>query len=363
MPKILVAGEILLFGTVGDAWYGDYFTAGDVVMALAEIGPAQDVTVRINSGGGIATEGAAIHAALAMHAGKVTISVEGIAASAASLIAMAGDDIAIRQGAILMIHDPSMVTWGNAADHAKSKESLDALGNAYAAIYAGQTGQTLEEARNDMREELWLTGEEAVSRGYADRFDAAAEEKPPVAFNYRLYAHAPQSILAFSAEPPKKKQRFGMKGALASLFSHTDRDVSRDRQKNQTIQPENPAQPSRTEPEMPDLTQDDLTKAVADANARTKAILSAPEAKGRENLATHLAFSSQMSVEEAIATLKASPAAASQTSIGLDTREMQHGVTPDADPALEAAHKEQAAITASWDKVADTLNAQRGFKH
>ncbi|NEU15199.1 Clp protease ClpP, partial [Methylobacterium sp. BTF04] len=164
----------------GDLYWDDSFDAADVILALAQVGRGQDVTVRLNSGGGIATEGAAIHAALAAHSGRKTIIVEGIAASAASVIAMAGDEIVMAMGAIMMIHDPSGFTFGTVAEHELQIKALNALGTAMAGIYADRSGRTVDEARADMRGELWMSPDEAVTAGYADRVltRAAAADAP-----------------------------------------------------------------------------------------------------------------------------------------------------------------------------------------
>jgi ATP-dependent protease ClpP protease subunit len=89
METLVINGQIYLSGDVGDPWgWGDGFTGEQVAKALVELGGG-DITVRINSGGGIATEGMAIYSLLRAHPGKVTIAIDGVAASAASLIAMA----------------------------------------------------------------------------------------------------------------------------------------------------------------------------------------------------------------------------------------------------------------------------------
>lgn len=226
--NVLIDGDIVLHGDVGDLYWGDSFTSTDVILALAEVGREANVTVRINSGGGIATEGAAIYAALAAHGGNVTVIVEGIAASAASLIAMAGDEIIMRKGAIMMIHDPSGVTIGDVAEHEKQIESLNALATAYASIYADQTGATPEQARADMVDEIWLTPEEAVERGYADRVD----DKPaaqPTAFNYRIYAHAPPPMLALADQRGAPKKRTRMKARMsAATTANQETDMAKE---------------------------------------------------------------------------------------------------------------------------------------
>ena len=211
MPALVTGNEIVLSGTVGDLYWGESFTSSDVIVALAQVGRGQDVVVRINSGGGIATEGSAIHAALAAHTGKKTIIIEGIAASAASVIAMAGDEIVMAMGALMMIHDPSGFTFGTVTDHELQVKALTALATAMAGIYAERSGKTADEARADMRAELWMSPEEAVAAGYADRVQtraaSAAEggeteiidaDREPTAFDFRLYQHPPERLVALA---------------------------------------------------------------------------------------------------------------------------------------------------------------------
>lgn len=195
--------DIILDGMVGGEpdsfWFGDGFSATHVIDALAQIGTEQDITVHLNSGGGIATEGSAIHAALAQHKGKVKVIVEGIAASAASLLAMAGDTITMAAGAIMMIHDPASVTVGDAKAHRKSAEMLEAHGNAYAGVYASRASISLVKARAIMIEETWYTGAEAVAAGFADSSSLDDDsETQPAAFAYAAYRNAPTALVAMA---------------------------------------------------------------------------------------------------------------------------------------------------------------------
>ncbi|MGY6246207.1 ATP-dependent Clp protease proteolytic subunit [Bosea thiooxidans] len=116
MAVLVDGNELVLTGTVGAYWFEDGFSASDVSGALARLGRDSDITVRLNSGGGIATEGTAIHAAFAAHKGRVDIVVEGIAASAASIIAMAGNSVTMALGAVMMIHDASTIAFGDAGE-------------------------------------------------------------------------------------------------------------------------------------------------------------------------------------------------------------------------------------------------------
>jgi ATP-dependent protease ClpP protease subunit len=198
-------GEIHLFGPVGDDFgFGDGFRLGDVYDALGRVGRGNDVTVRINSGGGLVDDGVGIFNALKAHRGKVTVSVEAIAASAASVIAMAGDDVVMRTGAVMMIHDPALITLGDAAEHERSMRALETLAAGMADIYAEKSGRSAEQCRADMKAETWFGATEAVNAGYADRSEDveenAADTTPePTAFDYRLYLHAPERLVALAA--------------------------------------------------------------------------------------------------------------------------------------------------------------------
>jgi ATP-dependent protease ClpP protease subunit len=197
MAAILEDGKLRLSGYVGDYYYDDGFTSSDVVLALAQIEDNADLECHINSPGGIASEGAAIHALLSARSGVTNVVVEGIAASAASLIAMAGATVTMSAGAVMMIHDPSGFTFGTSEDHTKTIEGLEALATAYARVYAAKSGKTPDECRQIMKEEKWFTPEQAVEAGFAD--DTTEQKAEPVAaFDYRLFAHAPRRLTALA---------------------------------------------------------------------------------------------------------------------------------------------------------------------
>lgn len=171
--SLLVGGVLLLYGDVGDPWgWGDGFTPEQVAAALAEHGPGP-VTARLNSGGGRAFDGLAIYSLLKSHDGEVTIQVDGIAASAASLIAMAGT-LEMRDGAMLMIHDAAAVTFGNAAEHERQADTLDKLSAQYAGVYARKCGKPVDHCRALMQAETWFSASEAIAEGLATRPSAGS---------------------------------------------------------------------------------------------------------------------------------------------------------------------------------------------
>ena len=177
--------EILMYGTVG--WE---ITAAETIAKLAEMDG--DVTVRINSYGGDSFEGVAVKNALRAHAGHVTAVVDGVAASAASVVAVCGADrVVMRPGAELMIHDAWTFTDGNAADLTKVAADLERTSQAMAEMYAEKAGGDAERWRDMMRAETWFSAQEAVDAGLADAVeDGRTAERPVLAKTGPRFAYA-----------------------------------------------------------------------------------------------------------------------------------------------------------------------------
>lgn len=202
--------EIFLTGTVGRSfWDEECFTAKSVRESLT--GLSGPLTVRLNSGGGIANEGQAIYNALKNYDGEVTIIIDGIAASAASLIAMAGDRIVMPLGAIMMIHDPAkcfVEGRGTEEDHLHEAKALGVIATAYAAVYAARAGISVEDARAIMKAETYYDGPAAVEAGFATSTDEGADAVAAALFDYRLYPKASASLRAIGGmlkKTPKKE--------------------------------------------------------------------------------------------------------------------------------------------------------------
>src|SRR5947209_5594931 len=159
--SILNGSALTLYGIVGED-----FDDKQVRDALDERG-AGDVTVNLNSGGGIAIMGVAIYNLLKNHAGKVAIYIDAMAASAASLIAMAGDTIIMREGALIMIHDPSTIAAGTSRDLRANASALDVLSEQARNIYAKRTGLDPKTVADMMLSETWMDADQAISLGFA----------------------------------------------------------------------------------------------------------------------------------------------------------------------------------------------------
>ena len=162
--------EVHIYDEIG--YWGT--SAKDFAQQLAEL-DVDRIQLRINSPGGNAWDGVAIMNTLRRHRARVEVTVDGIAASAASLIAMAGDHIVMNRSSQMMIHDTSGMAWGNAATMRETADLLDKLSDSYADAYAKRAGGTRAQWRDAMRAETWYTAEEAVLAGLADEWDGSAD--------------------------------------------------------------------------------------------------------------------------------------------------------------------------------------------
>ena len=168
--------ELLIYDRIGS----DYFTGGGITHQsvtdwLAGLEPSNSaITVRINSPGGDVFEGVGIYNALvAWQAGqddrKITVKIDALAASIASVIAMAGDEIVIGGNAMMMIHRASTITMGNAADHLSTASTLESIDQIIVDTYEARTGQKPTDLKGWLDAETYMTAAESVERGFADR--------------------------------------------------------------------------------------------------------------------------------------------------------------------------------------------------
>ncbi|MFG2372562.1 head maturation protease, ClpP-related [Streptomyces sp. NPDC048504] len=168
--------ELLLYDEIG-GWWGA--NAEDFIAELAQV-TAPNLRVRINSPGGSVFEGIAIANALRSFAGTVTCQVDGIAASIASVIAMAADRVEMAPQTMLMIHDASGLCYGTAAEMEEMGELLDLLSDNIADAYAARAGGTREQWRDLMRAESWYLPDDAVEAGLADEAILTPKSGEPV---------------------------------------------------------------------------------------------------------------------------------------------------------------------------------------
>ena len=161
--------EICIYGYIGDDyWDESVMSEQKFLNALKQVPSGSDLNIRINSEGGSVKVGLGLYNAIRRWSGKTTVYIDGCAFSIASIIPLAADRVVSPKSCFWMIHDPWSFTGGNAEDHRRSIEMLEASAETMAAIYAEATGKSRKEMREAMKAETWLTGEEAVSYGLAD---------------------------------------------------------------------------------------------------------------------------------------------------------------------------------------------------
>lgn len=162
------AATISIYDVIGeDLWTGEGVTSKRISAALRSIG-SSDVVVNINSPGGDFFEGIAIYNLLREHPHKVTVKVMGLAASAASVIAMAGDEVQISEIGFLMVHNAWAVAMGNRHDMREVADTMEPFDDAMAGLYAAKAGVDKADAAAWMDKETWFNGAQAVENGLAD---------------------------------------------------------------------------------------------------------------------------------------------------------------------------------------------------
>jgi ATP-dependent protease ClpP protease subunit len=167
--------EVMLYDEIG-GWWGA--NALDLIAELRQISTPR-MRVRINSPGGSVFEGIAIANALRSHPAAVTVQIDGIAASIASVIAMAGDRIEMAPNTMLMIHDASGMCFGPASEMEEMAELLDLISDNIADAYAARAGGTREQWRARMQAETWYLPEDAVEAGLADEATQTPQQSQP----------------------------------------------------------------------------------------------------------------------------------------------------------------------------------------
>lgn len=210
---------ISIYDVIGvDYWTGEGVTAKRIAAALRTLGKG-DITVNVNSPGGDVFEGLAIYNLLREHKGEVTVKVLGLAASIASVIAMAGDTIQVARSSFLMIHDAWTIAVGNRHDMQAVADTLEPFDRAIADIYAARSGGDAKAIGKLMDAETWIGGSDAIEQGFADELLASDQ----VDRDSKASAHAVRRIeaaLRSSGMPKSEAMR------LISEFKAGARDAA-----------------------------------------------------------------------------------------------------------------------------------------
>jgi len=222
------SAEIIIYDVIG--WpYNDAF---DMVRSIGEI-TASNITVRINSPGGDVFDGMAIYNALREHKAHVTAKIEGMAASMASVVALAGDEVQAHKNSMIVIHEPWTGLCGNQYELRECADILQKISGNMLDIYADNSKIGKRELKQVMKDETWFTAEEAKGRGLIDAVIDTGAEKAK--FDLSIFANAPNGFGDTATEQTEREKErtlrdvgFSQKEAKAILAGRkegTQRDV------------------------------------------------------------------------------------------------------------------------------------------
>jgi len=207
------SAEVLIYGDIGDSWFGDSVTAQQFVKDLQDL-KDKTLTVRINSYGGSVSDGVAIYNAIKRHPLQKDVEIDGVAMSIASLIAMAGDTVRMAENAIFMIHAPWGASVGNSKDMREYADVLDKYAEAMATSYAAKTGESVEAMYELMSDGAnhFYSASEAKDGGFVDEVTTAAQDEESARYLQAAFARfkvpaaaaARYAAVAAQFKPPKE---------------------------------------------------------------------------------------------------------------------------------------------------------------
>jgi ATP-dependent Clp endopeptidase proteolytic subunit ClpP len=277
--------EIDVFDVIGETYDGEGFGAKALRARLKDAGEIDAIKLRVNSLGGDVWDGFASYELLRDHPARVEVTIEGVAASMATVIAMAGDRIEMAANADFMIHEPWSVSMGAAEDLEHAAQHLESLAQNIAATYASRTGRSVEEVRQWMKDETWMSATQAKERGFVDavlpRKERAAAALSPE--QVEAYRRADPAARALMVAP-----RFAAPEALAAArAAETDTET-------QTHAAPQAAQGA------PQAARGDMSM-----NAILKALGAASEAEALTLVATLMALTAKSSGVESLGVIEA----------------------------------------------------------
>lgn len=210
---VYIYDEISWFGISAEQFIKD-FNALD----------SKTINIRFNSPGGSVFDGTAIFNAIKQHKSKTISHIDGLAASIASVIALAADEVRMAENAFMMMHEPWSIVIGNAEIMREEADLLDKVGGVIAKTYVDKTGKDEKEIKNLMSKETWMTAEEALEMGFIDTISQTSEDEKAKAtlFDLSVFANVPDKL----KHAEKKATRKDMERALRNVgCSHKEAKV------------------------------------------------------------------------------------------------------------------------------------------
>lgn len=188
--------ELTLYGEISDiSWWGDEVTPKQFKEDLDALGDIDTLNVYINSPGGDVFAGQAIYSILKRHKATINVYVDGLAASIASLIAMAGDKVIMPANAMMMVHNPWTFAYGNANDFRKLADDMDKIRDSMVVAYESRSALTTDEIIELLDAETWLSAEDCLEYGFCDEIEETKEIAACVDTKYfSMYKNIPESL-------------------------------------------------------------------------------------------------------------------------------------------------------------------------
>lgn len=211
------SAEILIYENIGESWYGG-LSAKRFADDVKALGKLDELTVRINSDGGNVFDGIAIYNTLVKTGAKIIVEIDGIAASIASIIAMAGDEIRIADNAYIMIHDPWVFIGGTAAELRDTANTMDKVRETLLQTYLRQAGEDKRDQISDMMtSETWLTATEATDIGLATRITGKVDMAAFSGCDFKYYKNVPDSLKAMAEKDASVGVDLDKRARLAAM--------------------------------------------------------------------------------------------------------------------------------------------------
>ena len=189
-------GEVTLYGEISDVtWWGDEVTPKQFKADLDALGDVDLIRVYINSPGGDVFAGQTIYSILKRHKAKIHVYIDGLAASIASLIAMAGDKVIMPANAMMMIHNPWTIAAGNANDFRRLADDLDKIRDSMIVAYENKSALTMDEIKQLMDAETWLSANDCIEYGFVDEIEEAKQTAACIDTKYFAhYQNVPEAL-------------------------------------------------------------------------------------------------------------------------------------------------------------------------
>jgi ATP-dependent Clp protease protease subunit len=203
-------GELLLYGDIASAQiWGDEITPKQIDADLKALGEIDTLNVYVNSGGGSVFSGMAIYNIIKrFNASEKNAYVDGLAASIASVIPMACDKVYIPANAMMMIHNPSAIARGNAADFRQMADTLDKVRESMLAVYREKTGMTDDELIPMLDAETWMTASDAIEKGFADELQEEKRIAASIDGGFLIYGDVKVDTAAFKNFKPETVEMY-----------------------------------------------------------------------------------------------------------------------------------------------------------